>query len=97
CLCLLVFFNKTNQLLVGARPVRFSRFICVVAQLQYEYCKRLNFRENLIFANLLLFAKNRSRIQFRHYVNTMEATFDLLKLGPANNFIFLALAQFTKI
>ncbi|MDD9362119.1 MAG: hypothetical protein PV344_04255 [Anaplasma sp.] len=64
------------------------------------YCKRLNFREDLIFANFanrLLFAKNRSREQFDRYVNTMEATFDSQKLEPANNFKFSALARFAKI
>ncbi|MDD9362934.1 MAG: hypothetical protein PV344_08430 [Anaplasma sp.] len=38
------------------------------------YCKRLNFREDLIFANFgnrLRLAKNRSREQFGHYVNTV--------------------------
>ncbi|MDD9362323.1 MAG: hypothetical protein PV344_05300 [Anaplasma sp.] len=41
------------------------------------YCKRLNFREDLIFLN------HRSHEQFGQYVNTMEATFDSRKLeGP---------------
>ncbi|MDD9361967.1 MAG: hypothetical protein PV344_03480, partial [Anaplasma sp.] len=43
------------------------------------YCKRLNFREDLIsanFANRLRFARHRSREQFRQYVNTTEVTFD---------------------
>ncbi|MDD9361700.1 MAG: hypothetical protein PV344_02085 [Anaplasma sp.] len=47
------------------------------------YCKRLNFREDLIFANFvnrLRFAKNRCREQFGQYVNTTEATFDSRKL-----------------
>ncbi|MDD9361996.1 MAG: hypothetical protein PV344_03625 [Anaplasma sp.] len=64
------------------------------------YCKRLNFREDLIFANFanrLQFAKNRSREQFGHYVNTTEATFDSKNLEPANNFTFSALAHFAKI
>ncbi|MDD9361982.1 MAG: hypothetical protein PV344_03555 [Anaplasma sp.] len=64
------------------------------------YCKRLNFREDLIFAtfaNCLRFAKNRSREQFGQYVNTTEATFDSRKLEPANNFKFSALARFAKI
>ncbi|MDD9362733.1 MAG: hypothetical protein PV344_07415 [Anaplasma sp.] len=53
-----------------------------------EYCKRLNFRVDLIFANFanrLRFAKNRSREQFGQYANTTEATFDSRKLEPANN------------
>ncbi|MDD9362576.1 MAG: hypothetical protein PV344_06615 [Anaplasma sp.] len=64
------------------------------------YCKRLNVREDLIFAifaNRLRFAKNRSRKQFGQYANTTEATIDLLKLEPANNFKFSALARFAKI
>ncbi|MDD9362396.1 MAG: hypothetical protein PV344_05685 [Anaplasma sp.] len=62
--------------------------------------KRLNFREDLIFANFanrLRFAKNRSREQFRQYVNTTAAIFDSRKLEPANNFKFLTLARFAKI
>ncbi|MDD9361589.1 MAG: hypothetical protein PV344_01515 [Anaplasma sp.] len=54
----------------------------------YVYCKRLNFRENLIFANFAnrpRFAKNRSREQFGQYVNTTEDTIDSRKLDPANN------------
>ncbi|MDD9362734.1 MAG: hypothetical protein PV344_07420, partial [Anaplasma sp.] len=61
----------------------------------YEYCKRLNFREDLIFANFanrLRFAKDRFREQFEQYVNTTEATFDSRKLEPANIFKFSALA-----
>ncbi|MDD9362217.1 MAG: hypothetical protein PV344_04745 [Anaplasma sp.] len=53
-----------------------------------EYCKRQNFREDLIFgdfANHLRFAKNRTHEQFGQYVKTTEATFDLRKLEPANN------------
>ncbi|MDD9362226.1 MAG: hypothetical protein PV344_04795 [Anaplasma sp.] len=61
---------------------------------QMFYCKRLNFREDLIFAN---FAKNGSREQFGQYVNTTEATFDLRKSEPANNFKFSALVRFAKI
>ncbi|MDD9362939.1 MAG: hypothetical protein PV344_08455, partial [Anaplasma sp.] len=64
------------------------------------YCKRLNFREDLIFvnfANCVLFAKNKSREQFGQYVNTTEATFDSQKLEPANNCKFSALARFAKI
>ncbi|MDD9362014.1 MAG: hypothetical protein PV344_03715 [Anaplasma sp.] len=64
------------------------------------YCKRLNFREDLIsanFANRLRFTKNRSREQFRQYVNTTEATFHSQKLDTANNFKFSALARFAKI
>ncbi|MDD9362727.1 MAG: hypothetical protein PV344_07385, partial [Anaplasma sp.] len=52
------------------------------------YCKRLNFREDLIFANFanrLRFAKNKSREQFGQYINTTEATFDSRKLEPPNN------------
>ncbi|MDD9362530.1 MAG: hypothetical protein PV344_06380 [Anaplasma sp.] len=67
--------------------------------MNYVYCKRLKFREDVIFANFanrLLFAKNRSREQFGQYVNTAEATFDSQKLEPANNFKFSALAQFAK-
>ncbi|MDD9362176.1 MAG: hypothetical protein PV344_04540 [Anaplasma sp.] len=44
-----------------------------------KYCKRLNFREDLIFANFanpLRFAKNRSREQFGQHVETTEATFE---------------------
>ncbi|MDD9362027.1 MAG: hypothetical protein PV344_03780 [Anaplasma sp.] len=66
----------------------------------YTYCKRLNFREDLIFANFanhLRFANNKTREQFGQYVNTTEATFDSRKLIPANNFKFLALARFAKI
>ncbi|MDD9362109.1 MAG: hypothetical protein PV344_04205, partial [Anaplasma sp.] len=65
-----------------------------------EYCKRLNFREDLIFANFayrLRFAKNRSREQFGQYVNTTEARFDSRKLEPANNFKFSALVRFGEI
>ncbi|MDD9362235.1 MAG: hypothetical protein PV344_04840 [Anaplasma sp.] len=65
-----------------------------------EYCKRLNFREDLIFANFvdrLQFAKNRSLEQFGQYVNTTEGTFDSRKLEPAYNSKFSALAQFAKI
>ncbi|MDD9362278.1 MAG: hypothetical protein PV344_05060, partial [Anaplasma sp.] len=43
------------------------------------YRKRLNFREDLIFANFanrLGFAKNRSHEQCWQYVNTTQATFD---------------------
>ncbi|MDD9362050.1 MAG: hypothetical protein PV344_03895 [Anaplasma sp.] len=61
------------------------------------YCKRLNFREDLIFANRLPFAKNKSRERFGQYVNTTEATFDSRKLEPANNFKIPALARFAKI
>ncbi|MDD9362327.1 MAG: hypothetical protein PV344_05330 [Anaplasma sp.] len=53
------------------------------------HCKRLNFREDLIFANFanrLRFAKNRSREQFGQYDNTTEVRFDSRKLEPANNF-----------
>ncbi|MDD9362656.1 MAG: hypothetical protein PV344_07020, partial [Anaplasma sp.] len=63
------------------------------------YCKRPNFREDLIFtnfANRLQFAKNRSRKQFGQYVNTTGATLDSRKLGPANNSKFSALARFAK-
>ncbi|MDD9361968.1 MAG: hypothetical protein PV344_03485 [Anaplasma sp.] len=66
----------------------------------FVYCKRLNFREDLIFANFancLQFGKNRSSEQFGQYVNTMEATFDSRKLEHANNFKFAALARFAKI
>ncbi|MDD9362535.1 MAG: hypothetical protein PV344_06405, partial [Anaplasma sp.] len=58
------------------------------------YCKRLNFREDLIFANFpnlancLQFAKNRSHEQFVQYVNTTEPAFDSRKLEPANNLTF---------
>ncbi|MDD9362098.1 MAG: hypothetical protein PV344_04145, partial [Anaplasma sp.] len=65
-----------------------------------EYCKRLNFREDLIFASFasrLRFAKNRSREQYKQYVNTTEVTFDSRKLEPANNSKFPALARFAKI
>ncbi|MDD9362238.1 MAG: hypothetical protein PV344_04855 [Anaplasma sp.] len=41
--------------------------------------------------------KNRSCEQFGQYVNTMEATFDLRKLEPVNNFKFSALSRFAKI
>ncbi|MDD9362635.1 MAG: hypothetical protein PV344_06915, partial [Anaplasma sp.] len=64
------------------------------------YCKRPNFREDLIFVNFVnrvRFAKNRSREQFGQYVNGTEATFDSRKLEPANNFEFSALARFAKI
>ncbi|MDD9361902.1 MAG: hypothetical protein PV344_03140 [Anaplasma sp.] len=64
------------------------------------YCKRLNFREDLIFAtfaNHLRFAKNRSCERFGQYVNTTEATFDSRKLEPVNNLKFSALARFAKI
>ncbi|MDD9362919.1 MAG: hypothetical protein PV344_08355, partial [Anaplasma sp.] len=64
---------------------------------ELEYCKRLNFRKDLNFANRLRFAKNRSREQFGQYVNTTEATFNSGKLEPANNFKFPALARFAKI
>ncbi|MDD9362117.1 MAG: hypothetical protein PV344_04245 [Anaplasma sp.] len=40
-----------------------------------KYCKRLNFREDLIFANFanhLRFAKNRSREQFGQYGNIIR-------------------------
>ncbi|MDD9362543.1 MAG: hypothetical protein PV344_06445 [Anaplasma sp.] len=53
-----------------------------------KYCKRLNFREDLIFANRLRFAKNKSCEQSGQYVNTTEATFDSRKLEPANHFKF---------
>ncbi|MDD9362590.1 MAG: hypothetical protein PV344_06685 [Anaplasma sp.] len=65
-----------------------------------KYCKRLNFREVLTSANFtdhIRFAKNRSREQFRQYVNTTEATFNSRKLEPANNIKFSALARFAKI
>ncbi|MDD9362231.1 MAG: hypothetical protein PV344_04820 [Anaplasma sp.] len=71
-----------------------------VARNLMKYCKRLNFREDLIFANFancLRFAKNRSREQFGQYVNTKEATLNSRKLEPANNLKFSALAQFAKI
>ncbi|MDD9362758.1 MAG: hypothetical protein PV344_07540 [Anaplasma sp.] len=64
------------------------------------YCKRLNFHEDLIFANFanrLRFVQNRSRKQFGQYGNTTEAIFDSRKLEPANNFTFSALARFAKI
>ncbi|MDD9361602.1 MAG: hypothetical protein PV344_01585 [Anaplasma sp.] len=64
------------------------------------YGKRLNFREDLIFANFanrLRFTKNRSREQFGQYVNPTEATFESQNLEPANNFKFPALARFAKI
>ncbi|MDD9362056.1 MAG: hypothetical protein PV344_03925 [Anaplasma sp.] len=63
-------------------------------QYNMKYCKRLNFREDLIFAN---FANRRSREQFGQYVNATEATFDSRKLEPANNFRFSALARSAKI
>ncbi|MDD9362074.1 MAG: hypothetical protein PV344_04020 [Anaplasma sp.] len=66
-------------------------------EIHANYCKRLNFREDLIFANRVWFAKNRSHEQFGQYVNTTEVTFDSRKLGPVNNFKFLALARFAKI
>ncbi|MDD9362974.1 MAG: hypothetical protein PV344_08635 [Anaplasma sp.] len=56
-----------------------------------NYCKRLNFREDLIFA------KNRSREQFWQHVNATKTTFDSRKLEPAYNFKFSALARFAKI
>ncbi|MDD9362191.1 MAG: hypothetical protein PV344_04615 [Anaplasma sp.] len=62
-----------------------------------QYCKRLNFRDDLIFANRLRFAKNRSREQFGQYINITEATFDSRKLEPANNLKCSALARFAKI
>ncbi|MDD9362300.1 MAG: hypothetical protein PV344_05180, partial [Anaplasma sp.] len=68
--------------------------------LAFIYCKRLNFRGDLIFANFanrLRFAKNRSREQFGQCANTTVPTFDSRKLEPANNFKFIALAQFAKI
>ncbi|MDD9362324.1 MAG: hypothetical protein PV344_05310, partial [Anaplasma sp.] len=37
-----------------------------------KYCKQLNFRVDLIFANRLRFAKNRPREQFGQYVNTIR-------------------------
>ncbi|MDD9362601.1 MAG: hypothetical protein PV344_06740 [Anaplasma sp.] len=52
---------------------------------------------DLIFANRLRFAENKSRKQFGQHVRTMEATFDSRKLEPANNFKFSALARFAKI
>ncbi|MDD9362120.1 MAG: hypothetical protein PV344_04260 [Anaplasma sp.] len=64
------------------------------------YCKRLNFREDLIFANFanrLRFAKNRSRVQFGQYVNTTKATFDSRKFKLANNLKCSALVRFAKI
>ncbi|MDD9362769.1 MAG: hypothetical protein PV344_07595, partial [Anaplasma sp.] len=64
------------------------------------YCKRLNFREDLIsanFANCRRFAKNRFSEQFRQCVNTTEATFDSQKLEPAKNFKFSALDRVAKI
>ncbi|MDD9362826.1 MAG: hypothetical protein PV344_07890 [Anaplasma sp.] len=64
------------------------------------HCKRLNFREDLIFANFancLRCAKNMSREQFGQYVNNSEATFDSQKLYRANNFRFSALGRFAKI
>ncbi|MDD9362244.1 MAG: hypothetical protein PV344_04885 [Anaplasma sp.] len=64
------------------------------------YCKRLNFCEDLIFANFanrLRFTKNRFREQFGKYVNTTEATFDWRKLEAENNFKFSGLARFSKI
>ncbi|MDD9362355.1 MAG: hypothetical protein PV344_05475 [Anaplasma sp.] len=67
---------------------------------QPYYYKRLNFREDVIFANFAnrtRFAKDRARKQFGHYVNTTEATFDTRKLEPANDFKFSALARFAKI
>ncbi|MDD9362264.1 MAG: hypothetical protein PV344_04985 [Anaplasma sp.] len=66
-------------------------------KIRRTYCKRLNFREDLIFANRLRFAKNRSREQFGQYVNTTAAMSDLRKLEPANNFKFSTLARFAKI
>ncbi|MDD9362083.1 MAG: hypothetical protein PV344_04065, partial [Anaplasma sp.] len=66
----------------------------------WNYCKRLNFRDDLIianFANRLRFAKNRSREQLGQYVNTTEATFNSRKLEPANNLKFPALVRFAKI
>ncbi|MDD9362540.1 MAG: hypothetical protein PV344_06430, partial [Anaplasma sp.] len=59
------------------------------------YCKRLNFREGLIFpnfANRLRCAKNRSREQFVQYFNTTEARFASRKLELSNHFKFPALA-----
>ncbi|MDD9362073.1 MAG: hypothetical protein PV344_04015 [Anaplasma sp.] len=47
------------------------------------YCKRLNFREDIIFANFanrLRFAKNMSREQFGQYVNTTEPRSDSQKI-----------------
>ncbi|MDD9362757.1 MAG: hypothetical protein PV344_07535 [Anaplasma sp.] len=61
--------------------------------LHCKYCKRLNFREDLIFANFatrLQLARNRSREQFGQYINTMETTFNSRKLEPANNLARLA-------
>ncbi|MDD9362008.1 MAG: hypothetical protein PV344_03685 [Anaplasma sp.] len=61
------------------------------------YCKRLNFREDRIFANCLRFAKNRSHEKMGQYVNATEATFNTRKLEPANNFKFSAVGRFAKI
>ncbi|MDD9362162.1 MAG: hypothetical protein PV344_04470, partial [Anaplasma sp.] len=58
-------------------PAKSGRFSVVTS---FCYCKRLNFRKDIIFANFancLRFTKNRSHEQFGHYVNTTEATFDL--------------------
>ncbi|MDD9361987.1 MAG: hypothetical protein PV344_03580 [Anaplasma sp.] len=48
----------------GFRRFQKTPFGGCFAGLLVVYCKRLNFREDLIFANRVRFAKNRSREQF---------------------------------
>ncbi|MDD9362279.1 MAG: hypothetical protein PV344_05065, partial [Anaplasma sp.] len=64
--------------------IQFFARICISV-----YYKRLNFRDDLSFANFanrLRFAKNRTREKFGQCVNTTETTFDSRKLEAANNF-----------
>ncbi|MDD9361920.1 MAG: hypothetical protein PV344_03235 [Anaplasma sp.] len=71
------------------RTLFFQIFFLKEHLMKNNYCKRLNFREDLIFAKIrsrlrfaknrsrLRFAKNRSREKFGQCVNTTEATFNL--------------------
>ncbi|MDD9361941.1 MAG: hypothetical protein PV344_03350 [Anaplasma sp.] len=72
-----------------------------------NYCKRLNFHEDLIFANFancLRFAKNRSREQFGHmcqhygsyirFAKIRTREFQISNWPKVANFKFPALGQF---
>ncbi|MDD9362829.1 MAG: hypothetical protein PV344_07905, partial [Anaplasma sp.] len=88
---------KSQPPLLGRSCNSYHRFpggdATAAIYIHFNYCKLLNFREYLIFANHPRLAKNRSREQFGRYVNTTEATFDSRKLEPANNFNFSALPR----
>ncbi|MDD9362414.1 MAG: hypothetical protein PV344_05775 [Anaplasma sp.] len=66
---------------------------------QLGYCKRQNFREDLISRILRIEYDSRKIGPANNsgYVNITEASFDSRKLEPANNFKLSALARFAEM